>query len=113
MTRKATDLRCNLRLVFITYKEEIMNNNVSTTSDSFYEYDSLPYNTLEEAKEEIRRLRRDCMEAYQILGHFYPLDGEDQFTSYTTTDIERVLDNLSDAFNGMPRSHEDLLPWPN
>ena len=62
--------------------------------------------------EEIDRLQRDCGEAYQVVGTamFHPDGGKPP--KYTQEDVERVMDNLSDAACGEPRSHEDLLPWP-
>lgn len=59
---------------------------------------------------EVQRLRRDCGEAYQIVGHML---GIDEFViRFTDDDVERALDNLAAAANGLPRPHDDLLPWP-
>jgi hypothetical protein len=57
---------------------------------------------------EVERLRRDCYEAYQIVG----IALMDPVTPHTQDDVERVLDNLGAAANGDPRPHDDLLPWP-
>lgn len=57
---------------------------------------------------EIERLRRDCAEAYQVVGAGMwgkPCD-------YFQWDVERALDNLLAAAEGKPRPHDDLLPWP-
>lgn len=55
---------------------------------------------------EVSRLRRDCSEAYQVIGamadHAFPFEN---------ADVQRALDNLSAAANGRPRPHDDLLPW--
>lgn len=58
---------------------------------------------------EIKRLRRDCAEAYQVIG--CGMLGEPH-PGITQKDVERALDNLSAAMRGLPRPHEDLLPWP-
>ena len=55
---------------------------------------------------DINRLRRDCAEAYQVIGAMAVI------AKYNHRDIARVLDNLSAAANDEPRPHEDLLPWP-
>jgi hypothetical protein len=57
---------------------------------------------------EIERLRRDCAEAYQVIGAGMLLAP----VPYTQDDVARALDNLSAAANGDPRPHDDLLPWP-
>ena len=58
---------------------------------------------------EIKRLREDCAEAYQVVGALTlmtdPID-------YTDADADRILDNLSAAASGYKRPHDDLLPWP-
>ncbi|HCF6144446.1 TPA: hypothetical protein NIH82_005351 [Pseudomonas aeruginosa] len=51
----------------------------------------------EQIKAEIKALRRFAAEAYQVLG---ALDAP-----------ENVLDNASDAANGVPLRHETLLPF--
>ncbi|HHW2657447.1 TPA: ead/Ea22-like family protein [Pseudomonas aeruginosa] len=51
----------------------------------------------EQIKAEIKALRRFAAEAYQVLG---ALDAP-----------ENVLDNASDAANGLPLRHETLLPF--
>jgi hypothetical protein len=58
--------------------------------------------------EELERLRRDCSEAYQVIGA--GMFGE--ACAYTQDDVERALDNLFAAAEGEPRPHDDLLPWP-
>lgn len=63
---------------------------------------------LERLNAEVERLRRDCAEAYQVIGAGMFLDT----SQYTQADVERALDNLSAAANGEPRPHDDLLPWP-
>jgi hypothetical protein len=55
---------------------------------------------------EVERLRRDCYEAYQIVG----IALMDPATPHTEDDVARVLDNLVAAANGDPRPHDDLLP---
>ncbi len=60
-------------------------------------------------REEVERLRRDCAEAYQVVGA--GMLGEP--CSYTQADVGRALDNLSAAANCEPRPHDDLLPWPS
>lgn len=60
---------------------------------------------------EVSRLRRDCGEAYQVVGHLMHCDGEPP-PWWTNADVARALDNLSAATVGDPRPHEDLLPWP-
>jgi hypothetical protein len=57
---------------------------------------------------EVERLRRDCYEAYQVVG----IALMEPATPHTQDDVERVLDNLVAAANGDPRPHDDLLPWP-
>lgn len=59
--------------------------------------------------DEVRRLREDCAEAYQVCGAAMLCPGE---VKWTDDDAVRVLDNLSAAANGEPRPHDDLLPWP-
>lgn len=58
---------------------------------------------------EITRLRRDCAEAYQVIGA--AMLGEP--CAYAEHDVTRTLDNLSAAAAGLPRPHDDLLPWPS
>jgi hypothetical protein len=58
--------------------------------------------------EELQRLRRDCAEAYQVIGA--GMFGEP--CAYTQDDVERALNNLIAAAEGEPRPHDDLLPWP-
>ena len=56
--------------------------------------------------DEVRRLRRDCAEAYQVIGI---LSGD----KFNTPSVQRALDNLDAAISGEPRPHNDLLPWPD
>lgn len=63
---------------------------------------------IQEADEEIGRLRRDCSEAYQVVGCGMLMEP----VEYTQGDVERALDNLIAAANGEARPHDDLLPWP-
>lgn len=58
---------------------------------------------------EVARLRRDCADAYQVVGA--AMFGEP--CAYAERDVTRVLDNLSAAAIGIPRPHDDLLPWPS
>ena len=58
--------------------------------------------------DELERLRRDCAEAYQVIGA--AMLGVP--CAYKQDDVARALDNLSAAADGRPRAHEDLLPWP-
>lgn len=60
---------------------------------------------------EIDRLRRDCAEAYQVMGSVL-LNPVYDPVRYTEEDAVRALDNLWAAASGAPRPHEDLLPWP-
>lgn len=60
---------------------------------------------------EIDRLRRDCAEAYQVMGAVL-LNQVYEPVRYTEEDAVRALDNLWAAASGTPRPHEDLLPWP-
>lgn len=53
---------------------------------------------------EIKRLREDCAEAYQVVG---ALAGK----RFNDADVEKALDNLVAAANGTPRPHDDLLPF--
>ena len=57
---------------------------------------------------EVERLRRDCAEAYQVIGAGLM----EPVSPHTQDDVERALDNLIAAANGDPRPHDDLLPWP-
>lgn len=59
------------------------------------------------ADREIERLRRDCAEAYQVVG---VLATEASLSNNKA--ITRALDNLAAAVAGDPRPHEDLLPFP-
>ena len=60
--------------------------------------------TPHEARLEIDRLRRDCAEAYQVIGC---LAGD----FFNDDAVIRAMDNLFAAANGDPRPHEDLLPF--
>lgn len=55
---------------------------------------------------EVERLRRDCAELYQVIGTMaeHCPDPEDPA-------IIKALDNASDAADGDPRRHDDLLPF--
>jgi len=64
--------------------------------------------TPEEMQLEIERLRRDCAEAYQVIGVGMLSPTE----PFTQADVKRALDNLNAAVNGDRRPHDDLLPWP-
>ena len=55
---------------------------------------------------EIDRLRRDCAEAYQVVATLAVATGV-----FSTTAVEKVLDNLAAATAGEPRPHEDVLPF--
>lgn len=59
------------------------------------------------AEAEVERLRRDCAEAYQVLGAI-----STQPPTHTDDDVARALDNMHAAAAGEPRPHDDLLPWP-
>ena len=52
--------------------------------------------------EVIEELQRDCAEAYQVIG---TLGGDN--LEY----VEKALDNLLAATSGLPRPHNDLLPF--
>lgn len=56
---------------------------------------------------EIERLRRDCAEAYRVIG---VLAAEAGVTGHP--DVIKALDNLHATAEGKPRPHDDLLPWP-
>lgn len=56
---------------------------------------------------EVRRLRRDCAEAYQCVGYMRVDELSPQDSEFV-----RLLDNLSAATCGIARPHDDLLPWP-
>lgn len=67
---------------------------------------------------EINRLRRDCAEAYQVIGVVWYdcrelrlIDKYGSKMSFTEKDILRAMDNLSSAVNASQRPHDDLLPW--
>lgn len=62
---------------------------------------------LEAMADKIRRLRRDCAEAYQVMGAGFCIGA-----AYRAADVERALDNLNAAAQDKPRPHDDLLPWP-
>ena len=49
----------------------------------------------------ILELRRDCAEAYIVLGE----------VGFDVPEVERALDNLLAASLGEPRPHSDLLPF--
>ncbi len=61
---------------------------------------------LDTTNAEIKRLRRDCAELYQVLGTMseHCPDPEDPA-------IVKALDNASAAANADPRPHDDLLPF--
>lgn len=64
-----------------------------------------------ELERERDELRRDCGEAYQVVGA--AMLGElHERVDFTDDDTVRALDNLSAACCGRPRPHDDLLPWP-
>jgi hypothetical protein len=54
----------------------------------------------------LSRLRRDCAELYQVLGTMAGHCPDPDCPA-----IVKALDNASDAANGDPRSHDDLLPF--
>jgi hypothetical protein len=58
-------------------------------------------------RNEIERLRRDCGEAYQVIG---TLAGWAKALEHP--DVTRALDNLAAAAAGERRPHDDLLPFP-
>lgn len=53
-------------------------------------------------QKEIERLRRDCGEAYQIVGALGSADDPA---------VDKALDNLHAAAEGRSRPHDDLLPF--
>ena len=61
-----------------------------------------------EAADEIDRLRRDCAEAYQVIGAL--ADAAGLFDS-DSKNVCMVLDNLMAAAQGEPRPHNDPLPF--
>lgn len=58
------------------------------------------------AAKEIDRLRRDCAELYQVIGTM-----AEHCPDPSAAVIVKALDNASDAANGDPRRHDDLLPF--
>ncbi len=64
--------------------------------------------SLEGAQREIERLREDCAAAYQCYGVLARAAGV-----FETGSVERLLDNLWAASNGVARPHHELLPFPN
>lgn len=62
--------------------------------------------------DEVDRLRRDCAEAYQVVGVLAAAWMDEDDTGIAQEDFERALDNLSAAGCGEERPHDDLLPWP-
>lgn len=62
------------------------------------------------AAAEIERLRRDCAEAYQVVGTLSGVLWSNE--SVRMEDVTKALDNLLAAAEGKPRPHEDLLPFP-
>lgn len=62
--------------------------------------------TCEDAAKEIERLRRDCSELYQVIGTM-----AEHCPDPSDPAIVKALDNASDAANGDPRRHDDLLPF--
>lgn len=55
---------------------------------------------------EVERLRRDCAELYQVIGVL-----ADYAPKASERAITKALDNASAAANGLPRPHDDLLPF--
>jgi hypothetical protein len=55
---------------------------------------------------EISRLRRDCAEAYQVVGDLAGRAGASEHP-----EVIKALDNLSAAADGKPRPHANLLPF--
>lgn len=66
---------------------------------------------IKKLKKEVKRLCRDCAEAYQALGAAMLGDDQD-CVAYRDDDVVCLLDNLSAAACGHKRPHNDLLPWP-
>lgn len=62
------------------------------------------------AADEIKRLRRDCAEAYQCVGEW--IDADESGGWIESRDKRRLLVNLKAAADGRSRTHDDLLPWP-
>ena len=54
---------------------------------------------------EVERLRRDCAEAYQVIGALALRSGLLHYPA-----VEKALENLDAATRGDPRPHADLLP---
>lgn len=57
-------------------------------------------------KDEIKRLRQDCADAYQIIGHL-----ASEANLFETKEVEKALDNIYAAAAGKPRPHGDLIPF--
>jgi len=57
------------------------------------------------ARAEVERLRRDCAEAYQVIGALAERAGLLHLPA-----VEKALGNLDAATRGDPRPHADLLP---
>jgi hypothetical protein len=56
---------------------------------------------------EVRRLRRDCAEAYQVIG---ALAATASLLNHP--DVISAMDNLAASVDGLPRPHDNLLPFP-
>lgn len=70
------------------------------------EFDWSTGRELERKDTEIDRLRRDCAELYQVIGTM-----AEHCPDPDSPAIVKALDNASDAANGDPRRHNDLLPF--
>jgi len=57
-------------------------------------------------KDEIKRLRRDCGDAYQVIGYL-----ASEANLFETKEVEKALDNMFAAASGLARPHENLLPF--
>lgn len=65
------------------------------------------------AEPEVERLREDCAEAYQAVGFLADCLGYWQMAEDNprAVQITKLLDNLSAAAEGEPRTHADILPF--
>lgn len=61
------------------------------------------------AADQIERLRRDCAEAYQVVGTISGVLWDNK--NVRMDDVTKALNNLLAAANGEPRPHENLLPF--
>ena len=71
------------------------------------------FTSVDQLAREVFRLREDCAEAYQAVGHLADKLGywEPRLVDHDMEPITKLLDNLSAAAGGDPRPWTDLLPF--